>query len=718
MFRNYLKIAIRNLWRNKTITAIKLAGLIAGFTGVILIIAYVRFELSFDRFNTKASRIYRIEMKITNKDQTGIATPSSLARTLKQDIPQIESSTILSKFETSVRSGDHVFSARILSAGDSVFSIFTLPLLEGNPKTALSNPYTAVISQAFAKRVFGSEDPVNKSIIIASDEKHPFLITGVMKDIPVNSHFHGDIVESITQARQLFSKLNWNHYTGMPQYVLLAPNTKPASVEQQIAALHKKDNIPTDIHLFLMPLTKIHLYSHLPYELEQNGDIRYIYIFSIIALLILGIACVNFINLTTASYLKRTKEVGVRKVLGANNRQLRIQFLSEGVILFFIAIVISIVLAYQVIPWFGSGMGIPVTAHSVVNKQTILYAFSLGILSVIGAGFYPAIFLSRLSPSLVLRGASSTGRSHIGIRKFLVLTQFVISIALVIATIFIYDQLHYIHTKDLGFNDSHVLLFPGNIYRHNLHAFKNELSGYHGIVNMCVAGWDPMKGYGGGSSWTDDKDSTKIYDMHMITGDLNFIKTLQIPLVKGRDFSGKYGVDKLNADSLIQIARHADTRQQYFDAASIRSILLNQTAVKELGLKNPVGKRLKYQGLQGTVIGIVKDFNGLSLRKHVGPVAIYGDKANNFGRMFIRIQPDHEQATISYIRKVWKENFPGMAFNYSFLDQYINSQYKTSQRLGDLCMAFTLLAILISCLGLFGLALFDTERRTKEIAIR
>ena len=714
MLKNYLKIALRNLWRNKSITGIKLAGLIAGFTGVILIIAYVRFELSYDQFNARASRIYRIEMKDTKKDQKGIGIPSNLARTLKQDIPGIQSSVILNEFEASARSGNHVFNAKILQTGNSIFNMFTLPLLEGNSKTALSNPYTAVVSKTFARRLFGNEDPVNKSIIISSNQKHPFLITGVMKDIPANSHFHGDIIESNTQNSWLFYKLSWKHYTAMPQYVLLAPNTKPGFVENQIAALRKKDNIPSDIHLFLMPLTRIHLYSHLPGELEKNGDIRYVYIFSIIALLILGIACVNFINLTTGSYLKRTKEVGVRKVLGANNRQLRIQFLSEGFILFFIATSASLVLAYQIIPWFGSGMGIPVTAHSVINRQTVLYALSLGILSVIGAGFYPAVFLSRLSPSLVLRGASSTGRSHIGVRKFLVLTQFVISIALVIATIFIYDQLHYIHTKDLGFNENHVLMLPESIYKHNLKTFKNELSGYQGIVDMSVASWDPMNGYGGSSSWTDDKDSTRIINMQMITGDFNFIKALKIPLLKGRDFSKKYGVDMLNADSLVDVDMHANN----VDAGSKQSILLNQTAVEELGLKNPVGKRLTYSGLQGTVIGVVKDFNGLSLHEHVGPVVIYGDEANNFGRMFIRIRPDHEQATISYIRKVWKENFPGMAFNYSFLDQYINSQYKTSQRLGDLCMAFTLLAILISCLGLFGLALFDTERRTKEIAIR
>ena len=306
-------------------------------------------------------------------------------------------------------------------------------------------------------------------------------------------------------------------------------------------------------------------------------------------------------------------------------------------------------------------------------------------------------------PVVTITGASGrffNRRSHFGVRKFLVLTQFVISIALVIATIFIYDQLHYIHAKDLGFNENHVLLLPRNIYRNNLKAFKNELSGYHGIVDVSVAEWDPMNGYGGGSSWTDDKDTTKIYNMHMITGDLNFVKTLRIPLVKGRDFSERYGADILNADSLIQLAMHSNTRRQYIDAVSIRSILLNQTAVKELGLKNPVGKRLTYGGLQGTVIGVVKDFNGLSLRNNVGPVVIYGNKTYNSGRMFIRIQSDHEQATISYIRKAWKENFPGMAFNYTFLDQFINSQYKTSQRLGDLCTAFTLLAILISCLGL------------------
>lgn len=695
MLRNYLKIAIRNLWRNKSITAIKLAGLIAGFTGVILIVAYVRFELSFDHFNKKASRIYRIEMSDTKSGRKSVYTPVGAGQNMVRDFPEVKNSVIMTEYKTSVRVGEHVFNEKLLAAGPSIFNIFTLPLIHGNPKKALSNPYTAVISQKTAHRLFGDDDPVNKTIIL-TDTKHPYLITGVMKNIPVNSHFHGDIICSIVQDKWTAAKLNGKGGYGMePQYVLLSKKADIASLQKKAAIFLKKFNFPSSRQLFLFPLTSIHLHSHLSMELEKNGNISYVYIFGIIALLILGIACVNFINLTTAAYLKRTKEVGVRKVMGASKTQLRMQFLSEGFILFLISILISIFLAWQMAPWFVNTMGISISNHFVINGQTIGWSVFLAVITVVFAAIYPSVFLSNQSPSLVLRSRSSTGHSQTRIRKALVLTQFMISIVLIIATIFIYNQLHFINTKDLGFNEKQVLFFPMHTYYRNIQAFKEDLKESPGVVDLSVDSWNPESGYGGGFTWNDTTGSGVVHDISIVFTDFDFLKTLQIPLVKGRDFSKKYGTDN-NAN---------------------KPVLINQTAAKILRLKDPVGKHLQSR-LNGTVMGVVKDFNGLSLYKTVGPIVFSGNESYKFGWLFIRIRPANMATTISQIHKIWKKYYPDKMFNYTFLDQYIHSYYATAARLGKLCMTFTILAFLISCLGLFGLVLFDTEQRTKEIAIR
>jgi putative ABC transport system permease protein len=718
VLRNYIKIAIRNLWRNKSITAIKLIGLIAGFTGVILIIAYVRFELSYDHYNKKASRIYRVDITDTTKDVTVAWVPIWTGRILKQEFPNVESSTSLAERTTSVEVGNRIFSVKMLQADSSFFNIFTIPLIKGNPKTALSSPYSVVISQKTVRRLFGNKNPMNRSIIISANKKHPFNVTGVMKAIPVNSQFHGDIILSTAQYKWAFAKPDWKGYTSRPRYILLKSGSNIQSLNARLPALYKKYHFPSAYKLSLMPLTRVHLHSHLPGDLEKNSDIKYIYIFSIIALLILGIACFNFINLTTASYMKRTKEVGIRKVLGADQWQLRMQFLSEGFILFTVAILMAFILAEEMIPWFSGQMNIPLNIHSVAKLKTITYVLILDVFITFLAGYYPSVFLSRLSPSTVLRGRKTSGRGHLGIRRSLVLLQFIISIGLVVGTLFIYSQMHYIHTKNLGFNKNNVLMFPRINYGSGYIPFKNKLMEYQGITDMSIASWDPTNDYGGGYTWSDKNDSTRIHNFHMIYADFNFLITMQIPLVSGRDFSEKYGTDNARVDSILQKANHTHSMK----LLSERPMILNQSAVKDLELRHPVGKKLTYGALQGKVIGVVKNFNGLSLYKHVGPLAIYGHPATsssgNWGQLFVRIKPANVKQTLAYIHKMWKNYFPGLVFRYSFLDQYISKQYNSAKRMSDLGFAFTILAFLISCLGLFGLVLFDTERRTKEIAIR
>ena len=708
MFKLNLKIALRNIWRHKLTTTIKLVGLIVGLSTVVVLIAYVMFELSFDRYHQNADQIYRLRSIDVKNNKERIGIPSGMAEMLLSEIPEVEKATLLSANEVQVKVGDNFFLKNLLTTDHAFFEIFSAPLIAGDLKSVLNEPNTIVVSETFAKAAFPKGNVIGQSIVL-KDYAKPFQVIGIMKDVPKASHFHADLAIK----SDLGAKLNWRSYSSIPQYIQIKKGASIELVQQKLKSLYKKYKFPEGLSLDFMPLTKIHLYSHTTEEIEANGDIKYVYIFSIVAFFILLIAIVNFINLTIAASLKRGKEIGVKKVMGASVGQLRMQFLSESYLYFLFATILVLILTYDLIPLIGSKMGIAISLMELINAKTIW--ISIGVIIVAGfvSGLYPAIILSRLMPVKTLKGYTGHTSGTFGFKKILMVFQFSISAFLIVCTLIIYAQLKFIKTKNLGFDQNQLIVSSFNMFGNNFNAFKAELLQNKAVKSISLSSFDPGKSFGGSSTWTNDNDTTS-YATDFIFADFDFIKTLDIKTVKGRTFSIKYGSDvfdyykeaqKLPAEEIAKLANQ-------------RPILLNEAAVKAFNLKNPIDTILNYGGLQGKVIGVVSNFNGMSLHNEVRPVAIQLSLGSTSGYLYIKTNAQNLVATKAKIEGIWKKYFPEILPDLQFMDDHLQELYMAEMRLGSIFISFAAIAIFLCCIGLFGMVYFDLEQRTKEIAVR
>ena len=700
MFKNYLTIAIRNLVRHKGYSLINIAGLAIGMACCLLIVLYVQYEFSYDRYHENVEQIYRVV------DESGAQTPGLMAPALLDDFPPIIHATRIKHFEKALISygNKRFYEDRVFFADPSVFEVFTFPLIKGNSKTALQAPYSMVITQEMAGKYFGEDDPIGKTITY--DNKHDFTITGVLENVPQNSHFKFDFLVSFATASDVFPNAGldkWNYWSATHTYVLLPKDYPPTELEQQFPDFVIKylgkgwvESFQTRLHL--QPLKQIHLHSNLWGEIEPNSDIKYIYLFSAIAFSILLIACINYMNLSTARYANRAREVGMRKVLGANRIQLIKQFMGESILMAFIALLLAAALMELFLPAFCS----LIDRELVVNylDNWLLLPDIIGIAMFVGivSGSYPAFYLSAFQPLAVLRKTLQTGLARSRLRRALVVLQFVISVVLIIATIIIYGQLNYIRNRKLGFNKEQVVVLPirDNHVRQKTESVKNELRQNPNIISATASSYIP-----GGMKWItsfswegqrDDEDNT----MGFSCIDHDFIQTFEIELVAGRDFSRDFVTDAKQA------------------------FIINEAAVKKTGWNSPIGKRVTRfypEFVQGSVIGVIKDFHLESLYKTIKPLVLLIDP-EGFQYLSVRIRPNDIPGTLDFIKKKWTEFSPNRPFEYFFLDNYFDKLYKAEEKLGQIFGYFTFLAIFIACLGLFGLASFATEQRTKEIGIR
>jgi len=708
MFRINLKIALRNIWKNRLTASIKLFGLVAGLTSVFLLVAYVLFELSYDKQHINAERIYRLHIAEINGDNESIHLPSGMVEMLKQEIPEVEDGTYLSVYETPIRVDRNTFHVKIIRTTASFFNLFTVPLVEGvDSAKALKNPNEVLVSTTFAKQAFPGQSAIGKTISLNSN-KARYLISGIIGDIPKTSHFHGDILvkSDLTQL------LNWRGYTSVPQYIMLKKGALPETVLAKMKGLYKKYQFPEKVTLKLMPLTDIHLRSHTSAELEPNSDIRYIYIFSIVAFLILLIAIVNFINLTVAASLKRSKEIGIRKVLGASIQQLKVQFLSESYIYFVVATFVVFLLAMDLVPLLGDKLGITITFSEIFNLRMTCIFILIIVLSGFVAAFYPAIVLSKLMPANTLKGYTGHIPGKGGFKKFLVVFQFSISALLIVCTLFIYNQLKYISNKNLGFDKDQILVTSFNILDNRFTGFKEELLKEKGIKSLSMSTFNPGVSYGGAATWTNDGDTTR-YEVGMITGDIDFLKTLDIKVIKGRSFSEAMP-SELSAYNLEGQGLSDKKRREL----QMRNpILINEAAAKKLRI-NTVDTLIFTFGLQGKVIGIISDFNGMSLHSKVTPVVLFLQPHITAGYTYVKMNTNDLQGTRRAIEAIWQKYFPDIVPEFMFLDQYLEKLYLSEIRLGSIFIIFAGIAIFLCCIGLFGIVYFELEQKTKEIAIR
>ena len=715
MIFNYLKLAVRNIKKYATYSFINITGLAIGMACVILILLFIQDELSYDRFHEKADRIYRVVDSFDvpgGFDQEIAFTSAPIAPTLKQDFPEVEDAVRLLTRRWMVTYGDKKYFEDFLFYADaSVFRIFTLPLVAGNPETALAVPNTIVISESTALKYFGKDDAMNKTLNINDQD---YVVTGIMKDMPKNSHFYSQIFASMKtfEKEPEFQELYFQSWARHEfyTYILLHENYSPENLQAKLPAFIEKyaaQQIQTilggSLSSRLQPLKNIHLHSHLQMEISPNGDIKYVAIFSVIALFILLIACVNFMNLATARSVNRSKEVGLRKVVGASRYQLVQQFLGESLFFTLFALILALILVAFALPFFNSLTGKEIEVNYLSNVILLggigLLLLFVGLIS----GSYPAFFISNYQPANVLKKTVNirTGKSFL--RKGLVIFQFTLSIILFIATAVVLDQLDFLRNRKLGFNKEHVVVVPirSNSIRKNAEAIKAELLQNPNIISGTITIGVPGGIVAGDAIRLVTENGKKTLTLRMIYTDHDYIRTMGMEIVEGRDFSKEMSTDASEA------------------------FLINEAAVRELQLENPLETQVEWGGSdydygiekKGRVIGVLKDFQFQSLKDVIDPLIIHVWSQNTFV-FALRIQPDDISGTLAFIESKWKDMDPAHPFEYSFMDETFDRIYRSEEKLSKIFSVFSMLAIFIAALGLFGLALFMVEQRTKEIGVR
>ncbi len=708
MIKNYLKIALRNIKKYKAYSFINILGLAIGISCCLLILLFVQDELSYDRYHDKADRIYRLvdSFDVDNPRGRHYALSSApFAPALKKEFPEVEDAVrLFSGRGRLVEYGEKKYYEYGLFFSDpSLFRIFTFSLIEGNPETALNAPHSLVISESTALKYFGNQEAMNRTLKINDQD---FLITGVMSDVPKNSHFHADMfasmktIEQIPQVQERYFQSWARHefYT----YLLLREGSSAEDLEAKLpgfiekyAAAQIKTILGSTLSSRLQPLKSIHLRSNLQHEISPNGDIKYVYVFSVVAVFILLIACVNFMNLATARSASRSKEVGMRKVVGANRSQLVRQFLGESLLFTLFAMFLALIVVKIALPSFNALTGKEI--HISYLDNSILMGFVLIILFFVGiiSGSYPSLFISRFQPANVLKGSSKTASGKSLLRKGLVILQFSISIVLVIATAVVMDQLDFLRNRKLGFDKEHVVVVPirTNSVRKNAEGIKADLKQNPNILSTTISIGIPGGIIAGDAIQLLTEVGKKNITVKMIYTDHDYLETMGMEIVEGRNFSKERSTDAAEA------------------------FIINQAAVRQFQLGNPLETQFEWGDKKGKVIGVVKDFQFLSLRDEITPLVIHIFTPST--RIFaIRIRPDNIPATLAFIEKKWKQLDPGHPFSYTFMDESFDRLYRSEEKLGQIFSIFSMLAIFIASLGLFGLALFMAEQRTKEIGIR
>lgn len=712
MIKNYFKIAWRNLWKNKIFSAINILGLSTGLAGCILIFLFIQHELSYDKFNTQAKNIYRLtSITQSTNGETGLAvTPAPWAPAMKKDFPEIKEYTRLLRDPKAVMGEpgkQHFYENQVLYADSTFFTVFSVALEQGDVKHALEKPNSIILTDETAKKYFGDINPIGKTLELNSYGRNFNLeVIAVAKQVPSASHFTFSCIVPV----QIFGDMSsmWAFHM-FQSYLLLNNNASASSLESKFPGFVNKYIInnpqadgKNDIHL--QKLTDIHLHSHLVGEIDTNGDITYVYVLAGVALFILLIACFNFTNLTTARSLTRAKEVGLRKVVGADKRQLLLQFLSETVLFALIALMIGVALAYLTLPVFNqlSGRLLMLDFSNNYALPVLLFILIIGVGLL--AGLYPAVALSAFKPVEVLKGKFIKSSKGVSFRKVLVTLQFVVSIALIAGTILISKQLDFLQNKNPGFNKENVAIvtLPRNGDSLQLASFKNALLGNRDIKSVAASSAIPNESMNVNLINDGSAGTSKAVSMQMLFTDIDYVPTMQMQIIAGRSFSEDMPTDKTEG------------------------FVINEEAVKKLGWKNvadAVGKTIQWVNppndviKKGKVTGVVKNFNITPLKTAVQPLVMHY-MPQRFQYMYIRFNQADAKTVIASIQKQFNEYYAKQSFEYSFLDETLNNLYSSEQKLGAIFSYFSFLAILIACMGVLGLSLYSIQQRIKEIGIR
>jgi putative ABC transport system permease protein len=720
MIYNYLKIAIRNLKKYKFISFINLFGLTVGLACCLIILTYILHEVSYDKFHPNADRVYRVtrsfnnpETRALNLNLSTISPP--FGPRLRNDFKEIENMTrTLRNGVTAIKYGEKMFNEPdVYFADDQFFDFFGTPVLKGSPAKALSDPYCLMLSEEVAKKYFGKEDPMEKILRINLGTYFDFKVTGVYKNLPSNTHFHPSILLSFTTLNDTLIygtenlRTNWGNNSFFT-YIRLPKHYKPENLISQFPAFLDR-NMPLGPRfkpsqgtaLSLQKLPDIHLRSHTDYEAEENGDIKRVYIFSAIALFILLIACINYMNLSTARSTLRAREVGIRKVVGAQRKEIMLQFLSESILISWLAMLLSIAITWLVIPWLNKLSGQDLSINILLRWQIWLPLLFIPFVVGIIAGIYPALFMSSFRPISTLKGLFKIGGSNISLRKVLVTFQFAISIILMISTAVVFDQMRYMQNKSLGYDKEHIVNLPYVVeLNESYEAFKTDLLSNSNIRKVGRSSRIPtgrLLDNMGSRMVSGDTLAPVTADVKYVMTDHDFVSTYGIKMIAGREFSKSFSTDTA-------------------------SFIINEAAVKVLGFKSNeevVGKNFGYGNRDGKLVGVFKDFHFESLHQRIVPMVLLMPRSpNQYGSISIKVNSGGISSALNQIEQTWRKFLPETPYQYTFLDENFARLYQAEQRQKSLFTIFSCLAIFIACLGLFGLSAFAISQRVKEIGIR
>lgn len=710
MLKNLLTIALRNILKDKTYSAINILGLTIGITCSLFLFMYILHELSYDRYHKNADNIYRIVSNIREPDNafTWAVAQIPMADELRDNYPEVKNAVrFFQTGRTLYKVGDKQFYEEDFYLADStVFDMFSYSFINGDPATALDHPFSIVLTRKLAVKYFG--DPgaaLNQSL--QNQQGEEFKVTGVMEDVPLNSHFRFDAL--ISRNTRQGNQGSWGNF-GVFTYIQLPEDYDLSRmyasfdkvIKEKVNPIFEQFNIK--IAYELQKVTDIHLHSKIQDEAEEGGDISVIYIFGAVAVFMILIACINYMNLATARSTNRSKEVGIRKVMGSQRNQLVLQFITESVVIALIAMVFSVVLVYALLPLFNTLASKELPFSYVMQPRVVICLVSVVIFAGVAGGSYPAFYLSGFNPVNVLKGKIAARGGSVIFRKALVVKQFAISIFMLISTLIVFNQLQFMREKDLGFEKQRVIRISlsGRQLREKAQVLVQRLKQNPAVSAVGMANSSPGQGIGKLLLKVEDNDG-KVSDrgVDLFAADHDFVRTLGMHIVSGRDFS---------RDVLSDTTYGA---------------LVNEAMVKRMGWTNPLGKKFIFDDqdpntpdVEKRVLGVVKDYHQNSLYDAIEPLMILLDKEVNLNNVFVRTAEGDVRKSLSALENTWKEVYPDNPFEYNFLDADFNSQYKADEKRSQIFTAFSSLTVLIACLGLLGLSAFTTEQRTKEIGVR
>jgi len=719
MLRNYVLVTLRNLWKQKGYTLINIFGLTVGLASSIFIMLYVINELSYDRFHDKSDRIYRVwisgSMPATEMRHAVSSPP--MAEALLNDYPEVEQSVRLRMAGGwVVRQGDRIFqetAQEFLFADSTFFDVFSFNLIKGDPATCLTEPRSIVLTEEYARKYFGDDDPIGRTLKIEQDTNLS-VITGVMEDFPQNSHFHCKMLGSLTTLGNSRSTnwLNHNYYT----YVVLEEGADPMEFETQLREMLVKYVGPMitqflgiDLQQFedsgnsygyrVQKMTDIHLHSDLQYELEANGNPLYVYVFLVAAILMLVIAGVNFMNLATARSTTRAREVGLRKVVGSRRSQLLVQFLTESVLLSILSLILAVLVVYLFLPGYNNMIQLrlqfDVFSESWIIPVLVLFAILVGV----AAGTYPALILASFKPAAVFSSEkSSAGKSLL--RRILIVLQFTVTIVILIGTIVVTRQLNYMQNKETGFDKENLLLIHrSDVLEGRIDAFKEEILQHSNVLAAANTNAIPSGSYSDNAHWLEGWDRSDLFTLATSRVSYDFEKAMGLEMSQGRFFSREMPSDSF-------------------------AVVINEAAVRALGLEDPLTARFVQPGQDGQedvfvpIIGVVKDYHFASMQAEIGPMAMYFMRGNFEGQVTIRFGDGDRAETLAFLERTWNKFKQDAPFEYSWMDEEFDQLFATERRTSQILLVFSFLSIFITCLGLLGLISYTTTQRTREIGIR